>query len=396
MTAERGVAMTQALYYENPPILRWTTEIIERREREGRVHVVLAETAFYPEGGGQPADGGTIAGLAVEMVYQEDAKVFHVLERDPGQGQVQCEVDSERRWHHMQHHSGQHLLSAVWESDYQCQTIGFHLGERYATIDLTGPELEAGWLAAVERRVNRKIHEDLPIVTHSLPSHELKNYSIRGGDDFVGPVRLVQIADLDDSPCCGTHVTSTGQIGLVKLLKTERVRGCTRIYFVCGMKALEDYQAKDQIVRALCARYSTGEADLLQRIEGDERRLQELTREHRELRQLWLTLQAQTWAVGKRIVEADVCEPDDASVLAKAILDAGAEVAVVRCGQRLFVQHNGDLDWHFGQFIRSEGVKFGGRGGGSGSAAQAYFHDPEQLEHFAAHLKSALEGSDDE
>lgn len=383
--------MIEAIYYKHPPVLTTTTYIVERCRHEDGTHVVLEQPLFYPEGGGQPSDQGTIAGIPVESVYLKDNKIFHVLGKEPSADNVHCQVNGEVRWHHMQHHSGQHLLSAVCQDMYGLVTVGFHLGERYATIDLEGPDIDGSWIPVVEDAVNRYIQEDRALTTRTISRDDLEHYPRRGDVPLTGAIRLVSIAGIDSAPCCGTHVTSTGQIGLLKVTKTEKVRSCTRVYFICGMRAVNDYQNKQRILRELADMYSTGETDLLQRVQADGQRLKELEQNCRGLKQELAVLQASSLAAGHWFVETTVAEREDMQLWAAALLSEGVRVAVVRCGQRLLIQHSGDLDWHCGQFITSAAARFGGRGGGSSTAGQVYFADQEQQASFVDHLRSVLE-----
>ncbi|WP_054955658.1 alanyl-tRNA editing protein [Paenibacillus dakarensis] len=161
------------LYYDSAYLTAWTTEVKETAVREDGVFVVLKETVFYPNGGGQPCDFGIVNGIAVTDVMLEEGIVYHKLESSlPAEGTVSCQIDWERRFDHMQQHSGQHLLSAVCRSLYQAHMLSFHLGSDYCTIDVDKPHLDAEQLNAIERVVNRQIATNHPIKSYFVTEEE--------------------------------------------------------------------------------------------------------------------------------------------------------------------------------------------------------------------------------
>ena len=190
----------------------------------------MEETLFYPTGGGQPHDLGTINGVPVIDVFEEDGKVVHVLPQPLQGDRAFCVLDWERRLDHMQQHSGQHLLSAVFEDKYGFRTESFHLGEEYCTIDISAPALSVREQNAVEERANQVIFANLPLLTYTIRPEEkvpFPSAKFRTSKDL----RIVEIKGFDYSPCSGTHVSSTGQIGLLKVIKWEKYKGMTTCTF---------------------------------------------------------------------------------------------------------------------------------------------------------------------
>jgi len=222
------------LYYSQPWLRELDTRITSQREVEGKYLVVLAETIFYPTGGGQPHDLGTINGIPILDVFEEDGTVFHVLPVPLEGSSAHGVLDWPRRLDHMQQHSGQHLLSAIFQDEYGYRTESFHLGAEYCSIDITTPDLTRQEQLAAEARANELILEDLPVFTYTLQPEEFGQVPLRKIPDLPGPLRIVEIQGFDYSPCSGTHVGKTGQIGLLKILKAERYKGMTRVYFLCG------------------------------------------------------------------------------------------------------------------------------------------------------------------
>jgi alanyl-tRNA synthetase len=232
--------MTQVPAYERDPFLRsLDTEVVRTGEEGGWPFVVLAETILYPEGGGQPADRGRIAGVPVEDVQTVEGQVRHYLAGPPPAGRVRVELDWARRFDHMQQHTGQHLLTAVAEQRFGWRTTAFHLGEQLSDVELDTPtatseqltELEEAVAAEIRaarsvtaRRVSPQDYAALPVRTRGLP------------EGFTGAIRLVEIAGVDLNTCGGTHVRSTAAIEALKLLGTEPMRGGTRVFYVAGAR----------------------------------------------------------------------------------------------------------------------------------------------------------------
>lgn len=229
---------------------------------EGRSGVYLEETLFYPESGGQPSDRGVLGGKEVVDVREGEKGVLHVIEGALDAGaRVEGLIDRVRRFDHMQQHSGQHLLSRAFLADLGLRTIGFHLGEETCTIDLDGETVASERIEEVERRVNELVWSDIPITDRTIVREEYEREA--GGDlrsrlpDEAESIRIVEIEGVDRSTCCGTHVRATGEIGLVKILRVERVKGGPRIEFVCGNRALRDYAGKHVVLSSLAGRFST-------------------------------------------------------------------------------------------------------------------------------------------
>lgn len=202
--------MTKKLFYTNPDIMEWTTKITSSKYENGKWVITLQETAFYPEGGGQPCDTGKIAGIPVENVYKDHDEVYHILPMKPEQEEVSCAIDAKRRLVHTQHHSGQHLLSATCLDLYGFETLSFHLSDETATIDLDVEALTEEELIMIESEVNRRIFANIPVRTfyidsslsiHGMQKNMLcekyrkatKNYvllKLRASSTTLAPVRM--------------------------------------------------------------------------------------------------------------------------------------------------------------------------------------------------------------
>jgi alanyl-tRNA synthetase len=240
--------MTERLYYTDSYLRGFTARITGHAD--DRRTVYLDSTAFYPTSGGQPFDTGSIAGVAVLDVVDEDERIAHKLAGAVSAGAVEaaaveCAVDWARRFDHMQQHTGQHLLSAVFEELFHLKTVSFHLGAESATIDIEGGLVDARTILAAERRANQLVFENRPVAVEFHDAAEVQG--LRKPSDRDGTLRIVSIDGLDRSACGGTHVRATGEIGPILIRKLDKIRQTVRVEFLCGSRAVAraraDYEA---------------------------------------------------------------------------------------------------------------------------------------------------------
>lgn len=295
--------MTTIKRYEDNVNLRELDTTVVRLDRfEDRSALVLSETIFFPEGGGQPWDLGTVNGVALAGVLEKDGEVYHLLETDsasdsfaPGQS-VRLILDWDRRFDHMQRHCGEHILSGIFFRDYGGVNRGFHMGDEYMTIDISleqNPDYQTlTWdmAAHAEGEANRIIWQNLPVTTRRFENKEeafgiplRKELAIEEG------ISIVCVGSPDNPSdcvaCCGTHPTTSGQVGLLKIYKVENYKGMFRIYFDAGKRALEDYRTKHNLITLLGKKFSAGTEDLLDKIEAREAKNTETRNEFYKLRQ---------------------------------------------------------------------------------------------------------------
>ena len=230
---------TRALYYEDPHCSRFTARVLSCQPAPQGYQVILDATAFYPEGGGQASDTGTLGGAAVKGVSHREETVIHLCDKplEPGT-QVEGVVDYAPRFLRMQQHSGEHIVSGLLHQRFGCHNTGFHMGRDVTTIDFDLP-IPPEALPEIEAAANRAVWENLPVRCWYPQPEELAALTYRTKRALPWPVRMVEIPGVDRCACCGTHVTATGEIGLIKLLSAVSFRGGTRIEMVCGAQALE-------------------------------------------------------------------------------------------------------------------------------------------------------------
>lgn len=388
--------MERRLYCDSPYVTDWQAEVEGATEKGGKYYVSLTETAFYPGGGGQPSDRGTIDGIVVEDVYERDGHIIHVLGKPPGHGTVECRLDFDRRFDLMQQHTGQHLLSAVLFKLYQCKTSSLHMGMDELSIDVGLPEMPAPMITRVEDTVNDYINRDLPVVTSCVTAQEASDIELRKTPPKEGEVRIVEISTIDRSPCCGTHVRRTGEIGMVKIVKTEKRGGETRVHFRCGKRALRDYQLKQDIVSGLVRLYRMSEGEVLAKAEATAAQLRDTQKELAELVDKALLAEARE-IVGRatsKVIERTFDDKNfgDISALAKDIIDSGDFIVVMAStpDKRLLFAHGGKLDINCGRILKENLPSFNGKGGGKENWANGGFGTEDDMGRFKVFLLDML------
>ena len=228
---------TEKLYYTDPFLTTFTAKVLSCEAGKGGYLVTLDRTAFYPEGGGQPADHGTLGGIAVTDVHEKDGVVIHTVEKAVEIGEnVTGSIDWARRFDHMQQHSGEHILSGILCHNYHCDNVGFHLGADTVTIDYN---TDISWeeALAAEYQANQVIWADAPVeITYPSPA-ELEQLDYRSKKALTGKVRIVTFPEADCCACCGTHVLRAGQVGIIKVLSCQKFRSGVRMEILCGERA---------------------------------------------------------------------------------------------------------------------------------------------------------------
>jgi len=380
--------MTDRLYFADPYLTTFSATVLARADRAGHPAVVLDRTAFYPEGGGQPADHGLLDGVAVvDVQSDDDGTVWHILNHPIEAGQVEGRIDWVRRFDHMQQHHGQHLLSAAFEELFHLRTVAFHLGVDYATIDLDG-EADDSQLAAAEERTNQVIWEDRPIEARFVTPEELATIPLRKPPTVEGAVRVVSVPGFDHSACGGTHPRSTGAVGLLHVRRREKRGAETRVEFVCGGRALRDLRRKGAMLARIATSFTVG----LDEVEDAIRRTRD--QEEASRKRLATVMEDLLGYQARELVAAvatggvplvrqvrDDLSLDEARTLARAITAGGAVAVIGLAGDKaqvLVARPEGHaLDC--GRLVREALAPLGGRGGGPPAMAQGGVPDAGRL-----------------
>ncbi|WP_339196871.1 DHHA1 domain-containing protein [Solibacillus sp. FSL R5-0449] len=255
--------MKNLFYYEDAMMKEFTAQVVKTGKDETGNFIVLNNTAFYPTGGGQPHDTGWINELEIIDVEKIDEEIRHYTAADVSNisGEISGKLHWSRRFDHMQQHAGQHILTAAFVELFDMATVSFHLGTELVTIDLNVGEVSEDQLAAVEKRANEIILENRPIETKWVTKEELAQYNLRKDVKVDEDIRLVIIPDYDYNGCGGTHPTSTGQVGLLKILATEKMKKQIRVHFVCGNRVLQQLAMRKQVLSDVARQLSAPEEE---------------------------------------------------------------------------------------------------------------------------------------
>jgi len=395
--------VTERLYYSDSFLHEFSGLVTSVREVPGVSgepgwQLTLDRTAFYPTSGGQPFDTGVLRAKSqgdatletrVEQVEEdEDGALWHFVQRPLApETHVQGQVDWGRRFDHMQQHTGQHLLSAVFLAELHAPTVSFHLGESSSTIDLAGGPLAHHSLERVERIANEIIADDRPVIMRYISRDEadamLAAGELRKLPDRQGAIRLIEIAGCDRNACGGTHVRSTGQIGGLLLRGVEKVSRGVRVELVCGLRAVRTARADAATLSETSALLSTGAAEmpaavsrLLAEGKANAKERQRLREELAVFHAARLVAEAPV-ENGLRLIVRAWTDRDREFVrlLASRTAAATPSTAVIFCANevqpaRMFVARSADLNFNCGQILREELARLGLRGGGSADLAQ--------------------------
>ena len=277
-----GTAATERLYYTDAYLAGFTARVVDIGEEGTRVY--LDRTGLYPTSGGQLHDLGVLAGQPVVDVVDEDERVAHVLAAPASLAvgnEVSAKIDWPRRFDHMQQHTGQHLLSAVFEDLFGAKTVSVHFGDTTSTLDLETDSMSAQSLEKAERRANLVIAENRPV---SVTFEDAATAAgLRKASDRTGTLRIVTIADLDRSACGGTHVRATGEIGGLLVRGTERTKKAIRVEFVCGLRAVARARADFQALTTIATSLSTSIDSVAPLVASQAAQLKDLQKANRSL-----------------------------------------------------------------------------------------------------------------
>ena len=364
---------TEKLYYQDPYQTTFTARVLTCEPSKGGCLVTLDRTAFYPEGGGQPADHGVLGGVTVTDVHEKDGVIFHTCDKvvEPG-STVEGSIDWTRRFDHMQQHSGEHILSGLLCSLYDCSNVGFHLGADTVTIDY---DRELTWeqVLEAERQANEAIWRDTPAeITFPAPD-ALAQLDYRSKKELTGQVRIVSFPGADCCACCGTHVRRAGEVGLIKVLSCQKFREGVRLEILCGQRAYRYLSRIYEQDHAVARLLSVKPQDAFAAVERQNAELTAAKLRMTELEDRLFALRAQSLAgCGDVLLLEPPMRPDGARKLADTAARAAGGLAAVFAGERdsyvYALVHAGGAD--ISPLVKRLNSALSGRGGGRNGFAQ--------------------------
>lgn len=388
--------MTERLYYDNAYLTEFTAHVLEVRQEEGRTLVRLDRSAFYPTSGGQPYDTGRLGDANVLDVFVDDAgEVWHAVDAAPAlESEIKGKIDWPRRFDHMQQHGGEHMLAGCVHRLFGGHTIGLHLGAEVSTIDVDLPggatHLTEAQIQEAEDTVNRQIQSCAPVKCWFPDEEELKALPLRKAPTVTEHVRIVAFGDFEMVACGGTHPRCSGEIGCIKIVDARPSKGKVRLSFVCGMRAIKEFQTTWRAANTAAAALSTTVQALPEAIEH----LKEKEQASKRLlnaanRQIALggvpALMENARTLGDvHVVAATLPEmaPDALREVANAIIANPATIALLASprengGVLLLFARSADCEVNMGALMRKS---TGGKGGGRPDFAQGGAADTQAIE----------------
>ena len=383
--------MTKHLYYTDSYLKEFSGRILSEHQAGSNPAVVLDQTAFYPESGGQPSDTGSLAEARVlKVIEEESGEILHVLDRPIPAGPLTGRIDWARRFDHMQQHTGQHILSQAFLAVAQAPTVSFHLGQELSTIDIEIAQPSAAQMEQAQTLATRIVFENHPVHILTADRESLSSLGVRKESRREGEIRVVEVEGFDRSPCGGTHVRSTGEIGMIFILGFERYKGGTRVEFVAGGRALKAFHKEHELLTRL-GRIHSATLDSIPEL--TERLIQEktdLSREIVNLRDQLLDMEAaellQNAATGPYGVMVRKSfsgrSLEGAKHLAQKLTARPGTVAILGISDacQIVVARSRELSGSCHEAVKRATIELGGKGGGRPELAQAGGIPSEHLE----------------
>ncbi len=389
--------MTERLYYTDSHLTTFEARVVDVTPRtSGWATVTLDRTAFYPTGGGQPSDTGTLSrARVVECIDEEESGVLHVIHGNaPKVGDVvECQIDWERRLDHIQQHTGQHMLSQAFIELFQAETRGFRMMSAASEIDVVLDNPTDERIGRAVERTNQVIWEDRPIIAREVKSDEAARMDLRKETLREGQVRIIEIEGFDLTPCGGTHAHRTGEVGMLAVRHWERAKGMTRIEFVAGRRAFSDYNRANQVAREVASLFSVARDDAVPAVSHLFEENKKLSRDIRKLEEITAGVEATTLinnaavlANGTRLLTHvfDDRDPESLKKVAMAVIVNPKAIALLGSrfedAARLVFARSADADGDMNALMRDACILLDGRGGGRPEMAQGGGHAIDKLD----------------
>lgn len=365
--------MTEKLFYQDSHRSTFTAIVQEVRPSGNGYEIILDRTAFFPEGGGQSSDTGSLGGVSVSDVQEIDGKIIHYTDGPLVEGtEVEGCIDWTERFSKMQQHTGEHIVSGLIHKIYGYHNVGFHLGTDSVTLDFNGV-VPKEKLHEIEQLANEAVAKNLPVQVLYPTDEELSKISYRSKIEIEGQVRIVVIDGYDVCACCAPHVKQTGEIGLIKLVGMQNYKGGVRISMLCGFRALEDYYQKEKNNREIAVMLSAKEYETAVEVERLQEELAMKKAKIAELERKFLEQKVETLDISGEIVCLfEETDPVMTRELVNLLLEKGAKMAAVFSGNERegyrYVLGSRSLDVRKNGKLLNEA--FHGRGGGKPEMVQ--------------------------
>ncbi len=389
--------MTEKLYDKDAYLKACEAKIINKVIDGENIYIEIDKSIFFPEGGGQPSDLGTIGDATILDVIEKEGIILHRVDKLPNAEVVSCGLDWDRRLDNMQQHCGEHIVSGIILKEYGGNNCGFHLGSEFVTLDIDIKDVTWEMIQNLENKANEVIYNNLPVKIITENTHEdAQKHPLRKKLKVSEDIRIVVIDGIDCVACCGSHPRMTGEIGLIKIIKTESYKGMTRIYIKCGLRALRDYQMKSSVVSNLNKKYSAEDATLLEKMSIEDAKYKSLQTEYTNLKKKFNMIEANKLIQNaKNDIITGILEGitgDDLSNISKLILEQGNYVVLIasKADKKIILAHNGNVNIHCGAVFKEHLPQFNGRGGGGDKNAQASFENEDSLYNFINKIKEKI------
>lgn len=364
------------LFYKDNYLKEFKSKVIECFEENGKIKIILENTAFYPEGGGQPSDIGYIANAKVLHVEEKENKILHEVDKKIEIGkEVFCKVDFNERFSNMQNHTAEHIVSGLVCQKYDASNVGFHIGKEFTTMDFN-TQISENELRELEKLANEAIYKNIKVDIKVYSPEEVKKISYRSKKELKEDVRLVKVEGYDICACCGIHVNKTGEIGIIKLLKAEKYKNGIRIYMLAGFKAVEDYTKQFEQVNKISTLLSLKLNEVYDGVENLTKEIEELKKEKSILKNKIFTNELEKINQEENIIlEKENLDMNDMKFLCSKLKEKASKISgIISNGKFVFMSDNINLK----EILESLKNKFNIKGGGNGKMIQGQTQEAPQ------------------
>jgi alanyl-tRNA synthetase len=379
---------TKKLYFDDPYQIEFNSKVLKKFSHKNQPALILEQTCFYPESGGQPSDKGSINGIEVTGVIEVDGNIIHILDRDVESNEIHGKIAWETRFDHMQQHAGQHVLSQSFYELTRGETLSFHMGYESSSVEIDVHKISEQEVAEVEKLANSIVIQNKEIKSYFVSEDQIVDVPLRGLPKKTGRIRVIEVSGFDYTACGGTHPRRTGEIGMIKILKQERIRNNIRFEFLCGKRALRDYIAKNKILNQVAVKFSVNEQELPLAAEKLFSDFQTLKKTNKKLQRKISRIEA-----GEIIQEAKdhfihhiITDktPEELRFLALNIIETPGLVVLFGLKKdkkaHVVLARSDDCDIDMRELVPIVAEQINGKGGGRPAFVEIAGNDPENLE----------------